>query len=648
MYCPECGYKIEEEDARFCSECGTKVSEDVQNDVQERCIDFVDTDEGDILGDAVDGVKELGGKILDAFEDVCAKKIAKGAAKFVSGLFVHEKHTVDLVVPRDASINLYGVIFTNIKLLAIKFGVSENTINGLLEDFIEQKQKCGVYYHLINVDNYTFLNENKTVHLDTSCKELWSYMEILNDFQNYAEDHSLPEFRYLFIIGGDDIIPMARIKHYRLKERDGWKEKDIETDMLYAYSYNPDMISKMERQEIFEYDQRFHIGRLPMGKDTTLDDFSGYLKRCIACSDKGIPMHNAYVQSDPNMKQTAVTAIKTLNDGRWLRNLCHLSDDKYYDGIILSPEFVAEDLNLVFDRDASLYHFSLHGNDANECRGYVGCPFLQERGGKLTVLPEHLASCRKPNAVTAISCYGARFIGRDKWHSMMLSALYSSSLLFVGSSKIAYGFVPPKSPKGKYVRIGHGDKLISGVVDSLMKGETAGVSLCKGRDIVCLDKCEFQRLNSAEYATAINICSTTIVEFNLYGDPTLRFNVPKCDVANYNVVMDRNAFKVGSLNECVVENVDLPSASTSVSILDMVRRKVDDNIASIHDMVGRNLYLQYGIEPRKADSIVRLKYANGTSGLNFNYTVNADSLMPIHYIVETTEKGEILNVITTK
>ena len=638
MYCPECGYKIEEEDARFCPECGTKVSEDVQNDVQERCIDFVDTDEGDTIGE----LKEIGDKIHDALEDM---RSVKKIAKLVTGLFVREKHTVELIVPRDASINLYGVIFTNIKLLALKFGVSESTINGLLEDFIAQKQKYGVYYHLINVDNYTFLNENKTVHLDTSCKEPWSYMEILNDFQNYAEDHSLPEFRYLFIIGGDDIIPMARIKHYRLGEPKKWREKDIETDMIYAYSYSPDMISKMERQEIFEYDQRFHIGRLPMGTDTTLDDFSGYLKRCVACSDKGIPMHNAYAQSDPNMKQIAVTATKTLNDGGWLRKLSHLSEDKYYGGIILSPEFVAENLNLVFDRDASLYHFSLHGCDAPEYRGYGGYSFLTNQNCKLAVVPEYLAACRKPNAVMANSCYGARFIGKDKWHSMMLSAIYSSSLLFVGSSRIAYGI---KTPMGKHVMIGHGDKLISGVLNSLMEGEPAGVSLCKGRDMVCMDKCEFQKMNDAGYATAINICSTTIIEFNLYGDPTLCFSVPKCDVASYNVVMDRSAFKVGGINECVMENVDLPSVSNPVSILEMVRRKVDDNIASIHDMVGRNLYLQYGIEPRKADSIVRLKYANGTSGLNFNYTVNEDSPIPVHYIVETTEKGEILNVITTK
>ena len=29
MYCPECGYKIEDKDALFCPECGTKVDEEM-------------------------------------------------------------------------------------------------------------------------------------------------------------------------------------------------------------------------------------------------------------------------------------------------------------------------------------------------------------------------------------------------------------------------------------------------------------------------------------------------------------------------------------------------------------------------------------------------------------------------------------------
>lgn len=651
MFCPECGYKIEEEDARFCPECGTMVGEDVPDKMQERCADFVDMGDGDILGDAVDGLKEFGNKIFDAFGDVAAKTMVKATTKFVSGLLSREKHIAGLMVPRDASIHLYGIIFTNIKLLALKFDVTENTINGLLEDFITQKQKSGVYYHLINVDNYAFLNESKTVHLDSSCKEPWNYMEILNDFQNYAEDHSMPEFRYLFIIGGDDIIPMPRIRHY-MSFQQNYSDKDIETDMLYAYPYNKDMVSRMESQEIFNYDQLFHVGRLPMGTDTSLNDFIGYLNRCIVCSEKGIPMLKAYIQCDPNWKRMTATAARKVAEGSWLRNLGQLPSDKYFQGLILSPEFLYSDVAQVFDKEASLYFFNLHGSKHWDGRGYSGKPFPQKNDipCRTVILPEHLTLCQKSNVVLAGACYGARFIGKDKLHSMLLASIYQSTLLFVGSSRMAMGYFEPLHTDAKYVKTKWGDKMAEGFLNALMAGHTAGEALFKGRDLAFRCKTKVGNMDDGIKGEAsIRYYATTIVEFNLFGDPTLRMDVPDTTVSA-DRVCTRGTFGVDDTYKpgCVMEEVELPDCSSAVSILNMVRQKVNKNIATVHDIVGRQLYLQYGIEPRPASSIIQLTYPDGTREFNFSYAIDKDSLYPIQYFVETTEKGKIISVATTK
>ena len=95
MYCPECGYKIEEQDALFCPECGMKVYEELE-------------------------------------------QVGKTA---------HVK-------------SLYGIILTNVFLLARKFNVSENDVRSSLQHFIQEKEIFGVHYRLADVSYYTYYKKN--------------------------------------------------------------------------------------------------------------------------------------------------------------------------------------------------------------------------------------------------------------------------------------------------------------------------------------------------------------------------------------------------------------------------------------------------------------------------------------------------------
>ena len=633
MYCPECGYKIEEEDARFCPECGTKVSEDVQpqhGGAEEESRGLGEL----VLGPGGDGVVELA---------TAAVKCVWWGWSWFSGRIAEKKVAAKRFIPKEVVQGTCGIIFTNVKLLALKLGTNEKAIVSLLEDFIVKKQSSGVFYQLVDVGNYTYLKSNvlkqaKTVHLDGG-SDLWDYMDILMDIHDYEHDNSYPESQYLFIIGGDDIIPMPRIRHY-LADMEEWSDKDIETDMLYAYPYSPDMRSKMETQEIFVYDQLFHVGRLPMGTDTTLDDFSGYLNRCIAWSEKGIPMQRAYIQCDPNWKRMTATASRVLLEGGWLRNLGQLPAEKYFHGMILSPGFQTNDISQVFDREASLFFFNLHGSNVKGYRGYLGefYPQTKPRRFAEVVMPEHLNTCRFPNVIFSGACYGARFIGKDRWHSMLLSSIYRSTLLFIGSSRTAMGGREQNTPH-TYASIALGDVMTKGFLDTLMSGKTAGEALLEGRKL-----CYGQHEGDPKYAM-------TIVEFNLFGDPTLFLSVPNSmNNASHSKMTDASVCRIAESRECgcIMEKVSMPSDISSLSILERVRRKVDENIIRIHDSIGHQLYQMYGMEPRQASSVYRMKYADGTRDLSFNYCVEQDSPISGFYNVRTTEDGQIISVSITK
>ena len=90
MFCPECGYKIEDEQARFCPECGT-------------CIEEVESD----------AVSE---------------------------------HTV-------GECSAHGFILTNCRLLAEKLGVPALQVKQLIEQYIMARREDEMDYLCLDVDH---------------------------------------------------------------------------------------------------------------------------------------------------------------------------------------------------------------------------------------------------------------------------------------------------------------------------------------------------------------------------------------------------------------------------------------------------------------------------------------------------------------
>ena len=148
MFCPECGHKIDEKGARFCPECGTDLG----------VADIPDVNVPDA-------------NVTD--ENIAGLKINQASAK------------------GSSSETLYGLIFTNVGLLADKLDVESSDLEKLLDDFIAYKKEYGVNYRLIDAGNYTFartglFSRERTVHLDSD-SPVEDYMEILLDVHEKEE-----------------------------------------------------------------------------------------------------------------------------------------------------------------------------------------------------------------------------------------------------------------------------------------------------------------------------------------------------------------------------------------------------------------------------------------------------------------------------
>ena len=577
MFCPECGNRIEDQNIHFCPECGARIEQESNT----------------------------------------------------------EKKTP--VKPHPQGMSMHGLIFTNLDLLAEKTGTDEQSLMAIFDAFIRQKREYGISYKLVDAGNYTyrksgFWGNSKKVHLKIT-SPLWDYMDILTDVHNGEQAAGDEISQYLFIIGGSDIIPMPYIHHYIPNDSN---DDSIDTDMLYAYPYGKEMITLLENQAAFTYDQLFFVGRLPLGEDASLEDLCGYLERDIDYSN-GFPMNEAYGQCDPHWKKVSSYVANDLLNGNYFRDLSrYLSPDHYYNRLLLSPMVVEGNLQQVFHTNASLYYFNLHGGEGLESRGYAGVMLNKEEYGALPAIePEHMMTCEEPNIVISEACYGGRFIGLDQHHSMMLASLFTNTLAFVGSSRVAWGAVDDASSPQSGVSVSYADIIAGYFISAILQGYTVAEALFIARSAV------LQGTVPGDPHAAL-----TVVEFNLFGDPMTTMNV-RTNLKSGNkatsktTLIDPNT-KIG----CTIEKIK--TEKENGSILEQVRGAVNANIQQIHDTIGQHLYANYGIKPRPMEEVLKIKYSNGQEEMKFNYDLTSERQIPARFVVTTSSDGKIKSVYTTR
>ena len=555
MYCPECGTRIDD-DAVFCPECGTRVAEESAANA---------------------GVAE-----------------SPEAA---------------------AAPSVYALMLTHVAALADKLGATPTAVRVALESFIAGRRAQGIAYTLIDGDSYDTGFGTRSLRRGAAWTE-WA--DLLRDIHRASESGRMPRAGYLFIVGGDDIVPMPVIRHYLADDEDT-TDTTIDTDVPYSYPYGGQTTQRaVTTGEIYDYEPQYMVGRLPLPKDARLSYLTGYLERAAVLPY--VKVRHAYSQCDPHWRKVTHANVRMLRENGLLRmNTAETTGETFYSGIYLTPEVEAATVDRYLTPETQLAFFNLHGSAAPGTPGFMGQSVEDPGDWRTAVLPAHLQQLARPNIVVTEACYGARFKGFDTQHSMVQAALSGQTLLYVGSSRIAYGSVDSSFEQGETVKGSLADVLTSEFVTALMEGFTAGDALGKAR-ITLLDNYE-----TGPYE------AVTLAEFNLYGDPTLQMAIaargkaasaadpmpqPKRKKAPKRIILTKAASPLATEK--------LRTDGLNDSVLQAVRSAVDNQLRQIQESVAAELYEFWGIRPRYLIGASRLQYTSGRKMIALHYEVDEE------------------------
>lgn len=510
--------------------------------------------------------------------------------------------------------NKYGYILTNLTALGRKLKVNISQIKELLSLFISARRNENVYYECIDVSD-----------AGLSPQDCWEkHQKILAGKYRHSLYHENKKTIYVFIIGGDDIIPMPVVKHFRPTSN----EKDIETDILYSFLSEPDTQQKLEKWELFQYPQTVHVGRLPLAADATWEHLENYLHRCVLLNQsKGIPLHQAYAQCDPHWKKVSIEVMKEIINSNCIPTYDPPIDPRfYYQHIFLTPDITVDIVDKVFNTDAQLYYFNMHGSNAPSVSGFLGQSIIEGQGASIGISPRELTRANKANIVVTEACYGAKYIQKKVNDSMLLSAVTEQTMIYIGSSRIAYGAVD--QPLQSSVWTSNADIIAQVFMSEMLSGSTAGEALFKARSEV------FKRTSEASAENML-----TVTEFNLFGDPSLKTS----RTSKHSKASETDFLIIPSAatTKCEIENLYENKPS---SILSAVRQLVNINLQHIREKIDKYLYEYYQIKPRELTHIFLNKYANGKKEYTYAYSLNEYTRL----LVNTSPQGEIMEILTSK
>jgi hypothetical protein len=273
----------------------------------------------------------------------------------------------------------------------------------------------------------------------------------------------------VFIIGDGDVVPMPCI------ENPVGPDDDVETDYPYASLSVEDPWESMEPAVVA-------VGRLPVGKSSGAESAARYLD------------HLSRAQPAAEFSRSCFGIGAQKWEGASRSTFALFSPTS----LQVSPPVTAQSLDCQIQADHDLLYFNLHGSDDPDEPGWFG--ESMEKHFPLAVQPGHLGSTGRANVVGVEACYGAKFAGLSASASCLLQALGGKTLGFVGSSRIAFG--PPEPP------IGLADVVIGHFLKNVAEGESLGQAHAIGRN---------------ELWDAVGVsphARLTVLEFNLFGDPT--------------------------------------------------------------------------------------------------------------------------------
>lgn len=508
------------------------------------------------------------------------------------------------------------IIFTDSKRLADKYRVCQQDVLNIISSNLLYRKEHDAF--LLDAVDY---KEVLSQFYD------WKgYKFILLDFIKGMGLKVSPSLS-LFILGGDDVIPMPRVPNPLDCE------ESIQADFLYCF--------KEESIEEIDYNHTIcNVGRLPMENGlmprSLEDDLQSYFNLCSM-------FYTSYIEVNSVLMTSTQSWIPASNE--MVRYLPIIKPKSVFGAtkecMYISPELAIDNTAAIMQykkdlEDADMLVFNLHGTNIHRYASFYG----EGINGHNTPEVFDIEKLKYSGAriFNTVACYGGRFIGYNRNESMLLSAIYGGGvLLYAGSCVSALG----RSGK-KHIAVN--DILMpTGMSESFMKlyslylfsGVSAGEAFLKA-------KCDY--FNTCRNIDSDECALATILMFNLFGMPYLYVKPQKniireaCGLKQIRSISSKNTiYKKVYVKEEI--NYDL---------LGKIRKKVNENLLRIHNMVRKQLYDYWGVESSDLYIVEEIYKTGVKDGYRFIYKDVKTKYIDKSIWIYTDSNGKVQDVIHLK
>ena len=523
-----------------------------------------------------------------------------------------------------------GVIFTDTQKLAEKYDCPQEEVVAVIESLRDQSREHGMEWYLLDASEY----------VEDTDEPFWlDYNEAISDFM---QEYDLPRGVEIpvFIIGGDDVIPIPMVEDVFGSSDD----RRIPCDMCYCFEGNffSDLWDGGDRRITDDY-VRNNVSRLPLEdgemESSLADDLGDYFERCTQYYDEGLSVDAVMMEANASW----LPASKTMSEH--LPLVSHADDpDMVQDGMYVSPPVSVEDedsMEPVINTldECGMLLFNLHGAGSEGMSGFYN------DGGE--AFSTDMLANTEAQVLNTVACYGARYHGFQRDDSMMLSALYNNGFLLYAGSLIPVPMTELNVPDGVEVHEGSGSEHLMPIYCmEQFRGLPVGEAMMRAK---------LEYFNTFRFMERDDFSMATMMMFSLYGNPMLRLQ-PKEEVlqraAECHVlpVLPQNK-RMAPIQKKRMQRVLVKDGLKGQSLLDEVQGLVDANLAAIHAQVQQHLYDVLGLEPHWLDHVdsFELSDSKGFSQKGYCYTyVDRSKPFAQKSMVEVTTKGTVSRVFRTK
>ena len=523
-----------------------------------------------------------------------------------------------------------GVIFTDTQKLAEKYDCPQEEVVAVIESLRDQSREHGMEWYLLDASE----------SVEDTDEPFWlDYNEAISDFM---QEYDLPRGVEIpvFIIGGDDVIPIPMVEDVFGSSDD----RRIPCDMCYCFEGNffSDLWDGGDRRITDDY-VRNNVSRLPLEdgemESSLADDLGDYFERCTQYYDEGLSVDAVMMEANASW----LPASKTMSEH--LPLVSHADDpDMVQDGMYVSPPVSVEDedsMEPVINTldECGMLLFNLHGAGSEGMSG-----FYNDGGEAFST--EMLANT-EAQVLNTVACYGARYHGFQRDDSMMLSALYNNGFLLYAGSLIPVPMIELNVPDGVEVHEGSGSEHLMPIYCmEQFRGLPVGEAMMRAK---------LEYFNTFRFMERDDFSMATMMMFSLYGNPMLRLQpqeevLQKAEECHVLPVLPQNKC-MAPIQKKRMQRVLVKDGLKGQSLLEEVQGLVDANLSAIHAQVQQHLYDALGLEPRWLDHVDSFDLSDnkGFSQKGYCYTyVDRSKPYAQKSMVEVTIKGTVTRVFRTK